>query len=1350
MTERQLAQQFERAPKFLQSLVQVSALAGKTSLRNLVEICRLLVSEVFSAMEAREVTISGMLKQRPALFDFPGDELAFELANCAFLSLDRAACKRWLTCMEIQTRTAYSNYDLAVPLLRVVLRLRMLAGYSASDLHDYDDLRRLGVHYGGNSQSAVIPLFTPAVCTRLHDSLKFSALARFLHSHKQLPRQQFELNSPIVEAAADSLADFDELPEPGQQELLEVHAELLFMAGAAKPAYLKYIAWLDSAWDACVQLVAGQLNEAFVSFEVAQKRYRVHAKTREFLPLLFGAMHAFALFLLANAHAWKQIDQRIKKNPLTEVEAALQQYAVMLKNASGALHLNYRTVNPTILGTLVNCVLQSWSATPINNPQITASVHAVADNAQKFGFDWVALEMRRALAPSELPSIAGLKRSQQPWEELLEALQVAQDSEKSAAASKFEGSRLQVILVKQSYVPQLYLSELRANKTGVVTAKGILSRQALTASIARLDNPADLRIANYCRADLGFNGTYHSENLLEKRAIWDLLIGHPDVFYLPKLDVKNWDSKIGPLVTEDMRVSVKQSPLGIEARKLSDGSFSITKSGTLHRLSPTLAYSVSEGVLHVVEINAATERVLGLLAKSVAVPMASVSALAEIATRNSRSVRMELRQSDKSAIAADSQIHILLEPTASGINAVTKVRPFGPELGPYFDVGDGDSSAVFLVDSELLQVKRNFAAERTALAQLLTQAPRFAELLAAVTPAESNFELCLDALDELQASRPAPIIGWPKGRGFKVLPAGKFDIRVSAKKDWLGIEGEVAHSDGALKLAQLITLLASARGPYVKLDEQRYLKITEQMRQRAQSLSAFVDGKGNIAISTLAGSVLADSLALEPIAQLKKASEKMQAAFALNPTVPKTLQAELRDYQIEGFRWLLRMAHWGAGACLADDMGLGKTVQTIAALLARAPGGPCMVVAPTSVIGNWQRELLRFAPTLNVWRFDELDRQASQASLAKLGAFDVLLLSYGLMSLNVEQLEKISFHTLVLDEAQAIKNAATQRAKAACQLDAKFRISLSGTPLENHLGELWSQMRFLNPGLFGSEEHFQKRFTNPIERDPQHPVKATLRRLIAPFLLRRTKSQVLAELPEKTEITLSIEPSKAEMEFMQGLRISALQKLGALATAPSDQRFHILAEITRLRRAACHPSLVAPELKIGSAKLAQLLELLQELKENKHRALVFSQFVDYLEIVKTALDVAGLSYQYLDGATPAKVRDQRVQAFQAGESDLFLLSLKAGGVGLNLTAADYVIHLDPWWNPAVEQQASDRAHRIGQTRPVTIYRLVMQGSIEEQILTLHGRKRELIDAMLSERETAKVMSPDELMALIAG
>jgi SNF2 family DNA or RNA helicase len=428
-------------------------------------------------------------------------------------------------------------------------------------------------------------------------------------------------------------------------------------------------------------------------------------------------------------------------------------------------------------------------------------------------------------------------------------------------------------------------------------------------------------------------------------------------------------------------------------------------------------------------------------------------------------------------------------------------------------------------------------------------------------------------------------------------------------------------------------------------------------------------------------------------------------------------------------------------------MGLGKTIQSLALLLARAPGGPAMVIAPTSVVGNWQREAARFAPTLNVIRFDALDRSAL---LPELAPFDLLLVSYGLLSTHAENLAKVKFHTLIVDEAQAIKNASTQRAQAACTLDADFRVATTGTPIENNLGELWSLMNFLNPGLLSAQEKFQRRFAGPIERDGDLAAKTALRALVAPFLLRRTKAQVLTELPPKTEITLTITPSADEVALIAAMRATAIAKLGQMSGAPNEQRFNILAEITRLRRGACHPDLVAPELKIPSAKLAQLLELVAELKENRHRALIFSQFVDYLNIVRSAFDLGGISYQYLDGSTTSKNRDLAVAAFQAGQSDVFLLSLKAGGVGLNLTAADYVIHLDPWWNPAVEQQASDRAHRIGQTRPVTIYRLVLQGSIEEQILALHGQKRELIDSMLSERETAKPVSADELLALIAG
>ncbi|MCU0754879.1 MAG: DEAD/DEAH box helicase [Xanthomonadales bacterium] len=469
--------------------------------------------------------------------------------------------------------------------------------------------------------------------------------------------------------------------------------------------------------------------------------------------------------------------------------------------------------------------------------------------------------------------------------------------------------------------------------------------------------------------------------------------------------------------------------------------------------------------------------------------------------------------------------------------------------------------------------------------------------------------------------------------------------------------------------------------------------------------------------------------------------------MALDPPLPGGFGAELRDYQREGVRWLLRLAHWAPGACLADDMGLGKTVQALAVLQSRASLGPQLVVAPTSVVGNWQREAARFTPALNVQIYAEGDRTAN---LATLGPGSLLLLSYGLLALDIDALKTVTFATVIHDEAQALKNAQTQRAQAARQLQADFSIATTGTPIENHLGELWSLFRIIAPGLLGSQEQFSRRFALPIGGDSSHNAKAALRALIAPFILRRNKHEVLDELPSRTEVVLRVEADAEEARLQQALRKQALDRLQADTGDESRRRFNILAALTRLRRAACHPTLVAPELGLPGSKLTQLLELIEELREGGHRALIFSQFTDFLAIIRKALDGRGLRYQYLDGQTAPKARQQAVDAFQRGEGDLFLLSLKAGGVGLNLTAADYVIHLDPWWNPAIEQQATDRAHRIGQTRPVTVYKLVLADSIEEQILSLHGSKRELIDAMLAEQDGGSRLGVDDLLGLLRG
>jgi SNF2 family DNA or RNA helicase len=316
-------------------------------------------------------------------------------------------------------------------------------------------------------------------------------------------------------------------------------------------------------------------------------------------------------------------------------------------------------------------------------------------------------------------------------------------------------------------------------------------------------------------------------------------------------------------------------------------------------------------------------------------------------------------------------------------------------------------------------------------------------------------------------------------------------------------------------------------------------------------------------------------------------------------------------------------------------------------------------------------------------------------------------------------------------------------------LQGQFKLLTTGTPIENHLAELWNLFRFINPGLLGSLESFNQRFAIPIERYQDRQARNKLKKLIQPFLLRRTKNQVLEQLPSRTEIALHVDLSQAEMAFYEALRQQALSKLTALDAPSGQKHLQILAEIMKLRRACCHTRLVMPDSQLPSAKLQVFGEVLDELLDNKHKALVFSQFVDHLRLIRDYLDEHGIHYQYLDGSTPTGQRKKRVDAFQAGAGDVFLISLKAGGTGLNLTAADYVIHMDPWWNPAVEDQASDRVHRIGQQRPVTIYRLVAKDTIEEKIVDLHQHKRDLADSLLEGADLTGKMSADELLRLLS-
>lgn len=555
-----------------------------------------------------------------------------------------------------------------------------------------------------------------------------------------------------------------------------------------------------------------------------------------------------------------------------------------------------------------------------------------------------------------------------------------------------------------------------------------------------------------------------------------------------------------------------------------------------------------------------------------------------------------------------------------------------------------------------------------------------------------------------------------------------------------------------LALQKLIALMRSNSGRrFVALGEGDYLALTDRLRAQLADLAAIADSQGKTLRLPRAAAAFTDAAISgfqhEESASWLKGVQRLDEAAALTVSIPTGLQAELRDYQREGVVWMSRMAHAGLGAILADDMGLGKTVQTLALLLGRAAHGPALVVAPTSVCGNWITEAQRFAPSLRVVAFGEGDRAAM---LEALGPGDVIVASYALAMIESTAFAQVPWSTLVLDEAQMLKNAATQRGRAIASLKADFRLALTGTPVENRLSDLWSIMNLLNPGLLGRSNDFNERFAIPIERQRDEPARARLRRLMSSFLLRRTKAQVLADLPERTETVLRVEPGQREREFLEAIRRAAIERVAGLDEEDPQQSFHVLAELTRLRRAACDPRLVAPDLGLIGEKVQEFERLARELSAGRHKALVFSQFTDFLDLLGERLTQAGIAFQTLTGSTPAAERNRRVAAFQAGEGDLFLISLKAGGFGLNLTAADYVIIVDPWWNPAAEDQASGRAHRIGQQRPVTVYRLVTAGSIEEQIIDLHRRKRDLADGVLEGQDSGTVVSANELRALLAG
>ncbi|MES2127760.1 MAG: DEAD/DEAH box helicase, partial [Pseudomonadota bacterium] len=490
--------------------------------------------------------------------------------------------------------------------------------------------------------------------------------------------------------------------------------------------------------------------------------------------------------------------------------------------------------------------------------------------------------------------------------------------------------------------------------------------------------------------------------------------------------------------------------------------------------------------------------------------------------------------------------------------------------------------------------------------------------------------------------------------------------------------------------------------------------------------------------------------------QLRETGRKLSLFGSVQKVpAPAGLQATLRDYQADGLAWMQFLREYDLAGILADDMGLGKTVQTLAHILVEKEAGrlthPALVIAPTSLMTNWQDEAARFAPGLKVLLLQGKERIAHFDEIEEA---DLVLTTYALLPRDEEKLREHEYHLVILDESHYIKNNRSKAAQSAGLLKSRHRLCLTGTPLENHLGELWSQFHFLLPGLLADEKTFNSQFRHPIERQDDPLRRALLNRRIKPFLLRRTKDNVAKELPPKTEMVRKVELSGAQRDLYETVRLAMDKKVRDEIDKKGVARSQIviLEALLKLRQVCCDPRLVKalPTKKqaSGSAKLVDLMQMVDDLLDEGRKILVFSQFTSMLELIEAELDARRIAYALLTGDT--KDRAAQVAAFQQGAVPIFLISLKAGGVGLNLTAADTVIHYDPWWNPAAEQQATDRAWRIGQDKPVFVYKLIAKGTLEEKIQLLQQKKQDLAQSILAEGESQKlVLTQEDLQAIFA-
>ncbi len=1123
-----------------------------------------------------------------------------------------------------------------------------------------------------------------------------------------------------------------------------------------------------------ILFIEGETQEALSSFDAELPELRRRGRNKNALfEGVCGIFHILAL-LASSVNADIQKAELLLQNGLTRSKDtpwrlgsfwSLQGILHMLRfeqnEARTTISKTAQMYAKTPLSILVNAIAEIW----VNGTLSAGSVTAVArtyHEAADIGMAWIAMEsaallirtgrntiehhdfIDNILKKTDMQSFVMTINIEEPWQKNLRALIHLKEPEESPSAQvNVQENRMIWFVVSSPGKLLPHAAEQKRLRSGAWSKPRPITMGRLYAR-EKIDfaTPQDLAI---CNAIVSEDRFYFGDYRWNTETLLPAMIGHPLVFL-----------KTDPPIPVEI---VKGEP---EIMVLRNASMLHIKSTVALDNSHVMLIEESCNRFKVIQLTEEHRRIGRILGKEgIKAPANAINEVLEaIASMTSFVVvHSEIGGSSDhfDEIDADPTPRVHLTPSGRGFTAEIFVAPFGVKGTPILKPGIGATRIIADVKGRRTMTQRDMKVEEQMASAIEDASPTFARLSdgarrAFIDDAEDCLQILLDLKDLQEENR--AVVEWPEGEKLKVtraMSSGDLKLRIGSDRDWFAMSGSLqVDEELTIDIKKLLELLQYSGRRFIPLEDGTFLALTKEFRKRLDEIDFYTNKEGKeLRLHPLAAMAMQDIA--EEITHLTvddrwmERVARIRAAGETTPAVPATLRAELRDYQEEGYRWLARLSGMGVGACLADDMGLGKTMQTLALLLHRASLGPSLVIAPTSVCWNWEAEAARFAPSLNVVQFFGGNREEI---IRNLGHNDVLIASYGLLVLEEERLSPIDWNVVVLDEAQSIKNVATKRFQAAMRLKADFRMVATGTPIQNHLDELWALFSFINPGLLGSPQQFNTRFAVPIEKYNNRDIRSRLKRLIQPFILRRLKSQVLDELPPRTEIVLQVEMSREETAFYEALRRQAIERIEADSAPVYVKQLKILAEITRLRQAACNPRLILPDTTLGSAKLALFGDIVEELLENRHRALVFSQFVRHLDLIREYLDGRKIGYRYLDGSTPQKDRQKEVDAFQAGNGDLFLISLKAGGLGLNLTAADYVIHMDPWWNPSVEDQASDRAHRIGQRQPVTVYRLVVKDTIEEKIVKLHHEKRELAGNLLDGTDISGAISAEELIRLI--